>query len=209
MSPLTITQYYSPDAPPCQELNTSPHKYSPTVAWLLQLYFEALILHPVHHSSPSPNPKRQPSPNTIVHQRLSQFRQGHLQALWIAAQTKLPPNTTLATADSLSIQAQLLANEDNYHGAYAKLTKALPIAPLNSQNQAICSKLFPPLTTYQPTLHNTRPHSTPVIIHKQTLFQTLRHKRAPRPPQRMGTTVQDPGGLQTCGSASRPDVAHS
>ena len=28
-------------------------------------------------------------------------------------------------------------------------------------------------------------------------------------PNEWGTTVQDPGGLQTCGSASRPDVADS
>ena len=54
---------------------------------------------------------------------------GHIKALWITSQAKRD-NPHQPTQDDINHQAQLAADEDNYHTAYARLTKAMPVADM-------------------------------------------------------------------------------
>ncbi|MGL5814342.1 MAG: hypothetical protein ACRCYW_13585 [Aeromonas sp.] len=130
------------------------------------IIFDMLILHPRP-------PSCRDSVNAIVRHRLHLFKQGHLSVLYDAA-LLAPPPTTTTTPPAYDVAAQLAADEDNYHTAYARITQAMSVAKMTEEAQAICQKLYPPPTSYQSHHRPTR-HHTPATLHvcKETLHRAL------------------------------------
>ena len=136
--------------------------------WNLLLITDMLLLHP--------KPKGcHLSASSLVKQRLREFKQGQLQALYLSAHASTRPPTRATTA---AAAAQLAADEDNYHTAYARIVSALPVASITPEVQALCQKLYPKPTSYQakhPKATRQSATQPPVPMDLPTLQQTLRH----------------------------------
>ena len=115
--------------------------------WVLLGIMDQLILFP--------NDKRNKrSPNEIIKERLILFRKGKLRQLYERAHAYQPPNsstnTTPIVSGSLNHSAQLAADEDNYHTAYARITSSMPVASMTQEVEDNLRKLYPTPTTYVP-----------------------------------------------------------
>ena len=91
------------------------------------------------------------SNNKLAARRLQQLHQGHIQDLYKESRS-IPPKQHSShdqdTAQRLTdMAAQLAADEDNYHTAYARITNSQAVAELTPENVARCQKLYVPKTS--------------------------------------------------------------
>lgn len=154
---------------PMHDPTTPSHLLSPTPIWKLLILFDMLILHP------RPNTGTHMSPGNTVKYRLSLFRQGRIPELYQQAHAPRSTPTTTRPQPNLDHAAQLATDEDNYHTAYARITKAMPVAAITPEVRELCLQLYPPPTTYQSRHRATRQHGNqPTIqVEEDTLAKTL------------------------------------
>ena len=158
------THTQDPNAFPTATAASQPHLFSTKPLWILLLAFDALLLHP--------NKEHKGSPNHLVRTRLKAFKAGNIQALWTASQAK--PKQTSPSKEDHNHQAQLAADEDNYRTAFARLTKAMPVAQMTPENQEQCSKLYVEQKSYQSTRRSTRTNpSTFSLVNTEVLLRAL------------------------------------
>jgi hypothetical protein len=152
-----------PEAHPAHQLDATPF-------WKMLITFDMMILHPRPRTVPA---------NKAVRQRLSQFHQGNLQPLYEHALAYKPPTHNTTHTPDLNHAAQLAANEDNYHTAYARLTTALPVACITPEVRDICQTLYPPPADYQSNHRSTRHHTAypHIQVQQEPLLQTLHHQK--------------------------------
>ena len=158
------THTIDPNALPTATTASQPHLFSTKPLWMLLLAFDAMLLHP--------NKENKGSPNDLVRARLKAFRAGHIQSLWTASQAK--PKQTTPSLEDHNHQAQLAADEDNYRTAFARLTKAMPVAAMTPENQHRCSKLYVDKKPYQPTRRSARTTTQPFsLVNTEVLLRAL------------------------------------
>jgi hypothetical protein len=118
----STTNWIIDSSRPLHDHTAPAHEHIPIPFWKLLIIFDMLTLHPrpLHiHTAPS----------KVVRQPLAVLQQGHLQLLYELSQK--PPAPQLiptTTTPNINYAAQLAADEDNYHTAYARITKAMPAA---------------------------------------------------------------------------------
>ena len=152
--------------------HAQPHLASSVPFWNLLITFDMMLL------APKPQDCHL-SPAALLRTRLQLFKQGHLPQLYHQAlQPQTQAHATHQPEDAANQHAaQLAADEDNYTTAYARITKALPVASISPEIRAACLKLYPPPTTYQPTTTKPRlpPTTQPLQVDPSLLISTLRH----------------------------------
>ena len=155
---LKSTPSYNNNAAPSWQASSLPF-------WKLLLIFDILILHPKDAQSRN-------SPNDVVKHRLRLFRAGGIQELCEKAQARTP-TPAQAKTQTRAEAAQMAADVDNYHTAYARLTSSMPVASITPDVKQLCQKLYPPPTTYVRRHHPQHQYDQTLEIDTPTFLRAI------------------------------------
>lgn len=160
--------------------------YDPTAIWMLPFVFERLVLAP----NPDTTTTGKTSINQLIHRRLRLFRSGHIKQLYEESNciTSKTPSEFSSTPVAKQRSAQVAADNDNFKSANARLTKNMPVEPIDDNNIGILFGLHPKsyglrlLSYINNVSHGTRASSSSppttnyrhFAISPKTILQVLR-----------------------------------